>query len=227
MQDSSTPAKPVIKRSLNNTAQAKYITDSSETLAVALDSANTDIGPILSGAGYDSAALAVGKALATEALRKFGLRQTSLGTRTAAQDLLDADRQTAHDDFVAYKTIARASFKSQGDRIALSLTGDVPDDFELFITTAHTAYIAGTEAPYTAKLTLRGYSAARLTALAAGVNSLANTDADVTSEEGDAIFTTAERNEAYRLLQVWMSEFRGVALGLFRKNPAARHKLKL
>ena len=230
MPESDTPmpaAPPKAKRSVNNTAQAKYIVDSEATLIAALNPENTDLTAPLTSAGYGPAALAIGQALATDALKKFGLRQGGIAEMREAQDLLDAARATAHDHYVAYKTIARASFTSQPDRTALALIGDVPDDLDLFIAAAHTSYTAGKLPPYTAKLTLRGYPPARMDTLLAELETLGNSDAHATSQGGDAVFTTEQRNEAYELLREWMAEFNGVVLGLFRKNPSARHKLKI
>ncbi len=60
------PGAPKANRSLNNTAQGTYITDSHEVILAALDPQNTN----LTGAGYDRAALTEAQALVTTAARR-------------------------------------------------------------------------------------------------------------------------------------------------------------
>ncbi len=95
-----------------------------------------------------------------------------------------------------------------------------------FLTTADTSYAAGQKAPYTEKLTKRGYSPARLQQLAATIDTLTNAISDQNEAEGQAINTTATRNTAYKVLQSFMRELKGTSKGALRGKPALLAKLR-
>src|SRR4051794_14703988 len=98
------------KRSLNNTAQANYITESNETLKAAVDPKNADIITVLAGAGYDAAGIAPGQALVAIAAEKFGLRLEGIRDMDDAQDDFATARTLARNAYVDFKTIARANY---------------------------------------------------------------------------------------------------------------------
>lgn len=151
MPDPTTPnptgTAPAVRRATQNKLIANYVVAAQTFLRTA--STDAEIRPILEQHGYDGAEFAAGAGL--------DLRQEKLGGRENAQDELNLSADAARDTYAAFRAIARAAFPSQDDRVGLALTGDVPEDFQRFVTLAPTSYTNAGKAPYTAKITTRGY----------------------------------------------------------------------
>lgn len=47
--------------------------------------------------------------------------------------------EQVRDDYAAFRSIARAAFTEQYDRVALRLTGNVPHDLQKFVTLGRTS----------------------------------------------------------------------------------------
>lgn len=114
-----------------------------------------------------------------------------------------------------------------GDRVPFGLTGDVPEDFQLFVGLTHTSHTNAGVAPYTAKMTKRNYAPARLATLLANLESFTEDKSHRDEASGDAVQATKDRNDAYVLLRVYMKEIKGVARGALRGKAGALSKLKL
>ncbi|HEY5892135.1 MAG TPA: hypothetical protein VIT91_02795 [Chthoniobacterales bacterium] len=155
--------KPKRTRSVQNQAIAAYITDSLKTLHAALE--NSEIAEKLNGPGYPAATIQQGIALQAAALKAFNDQLPGIGAGRSQTELRQKAIADAREDYTDFRGIGRAAFPAQGDRVALGLTGDIPDDFGKFVTAAGTSYAAGKKAPHTAKLTLRGYPPTALDAL--------------------------------------------------------------
>ena len=225
-----TPApEPAPKPAANRRAQDKaieaYISNSQKFLTTA--STDEDIRPILEAHGYDAAEFKIGIDLAKVAADAYAERAGGLGKRTGATEELNAKLTTARDTYASFREIARAVFPDQASRQALTLTGDVPDDTGRFITTATASYTGASGADFTAKLTKRNYAPARLTTLIADLNLLLEKGSDQDGAEGDAIDSTAERNDAYTNLKTYMKEIKGIARGSLRGHNGLLTKLGL
>jgi hypothetical protein len=117
----------------------------------------------------------------------------------------------------------------------------LPDDFGKFITAATASYAAGAKAPHTEKLTLRGYTPAKLKDLTTALGKLTEPDlgADEPDEdpETDAPDALADSEDdlrdmqavttTYNALKEWMKEFKGVARVALRKRPDLLRELGL
>jgi hypothetical protein len=220
-----TPQAPKAKRSVQNTAIASYIT-TAETL-INTASTDADIAPILATHGYDAAEFAIGTGLVKDARDAIGERQTGVGTKLTDTKLLQDAIADARDDYAAFREIARGAFTEQGDRVSLGLTGDVPDDFQKFITAAHTSYVAAGKDPFKTKLTKRSYDAAKLSTLLGNLDALVGTGSGQDESEGDAMGDTAARDAAYVALKDYIKELKATARGALRKQPALLAKLGL
>lgn len=136
----------------------------------------------------------------------------------------------ARDDWAAFRLISRAAFPGLDARLNLRVMGDVPEDLQRFVNVAHAGYEAAGESPYTDKLSKRGYSPEKLKALMAALDSLASLEgaldsAEETAEHGPV--NTGERDAAYVELKEYMKEIKGVARGVFRKQPEILARLSI
>lgn len=204
---------------------AAYIADAKKLLSVA--STDAEIRPILEAHGYDDSEFATGNALAAAADAAFEGRAGGMGDQKLAGEALRTAIRTAREDFAAFRSIARATFPGEADRISLSLKGEVPDDISRFITQAKASYTAAAKDPYAVKIAKRGYPAARLTTLSQNLDSLTATGGAQDEAEGDAIGDTAARDAAYAALKAFIKELKGTARGALRGKPALLAKLEL
>ncbi|MBC8127610.1 MAG: hypothetical protein H8M99_10770 [Gloeobacteraceae cyanobacterium ES-bin-144] len=202
-----------------------YITDAKKFIKIAAE--DTEIRPILEAHGYGDEEFALGNALAKSASDAFEGRASGMGHQKLTGSALIAAIKTARKDYAAFREIARASFPTEADRLALALKGEVPDDTSRFITTALTSYNAASKEPFAAKITKRGYPAERLASLLQNLDDLTSTSGNQDTALGAAIDGTAARNAAYENLKTFMKELKGTARGALRSNPGLLAKLEL
>jgi hypothetical protein len=131
----------------------------------------------------------------------------------------------ARDAYATFRQIARASFPDDADRLALSLTGDVPEHAGRFITLALASFGAADKPPQATKLAKRGYPPEKLAPLITALEDLTGNAGQQDQAQGDAIEDTAERDAAYDALRDFMMELKGVAKGALRGKPALLSKL--
>lgn len=217
------PIQPKRTRALQNQAISAYITDSLKTLNAALDT--PEAAAKLATRGYSATSIQQGITLQAAALKAFKEQLPGIGADRTHTEQRQKKIAAAREDYTDFRGIARAAFPTQGDRVALGLTGDIPDDFGKFVTAGETSYATGKETPYTAKLTLRGYPPATLDALTADLAKLTEPDlgedepAPAPDEDDDDLSDAQAVTAAYNALKDWMKEFKGVARVLFRKRP--------
>jgi hypothetical protein len=216
---------PKVHRSVQNKIITAYVTDAERFLTTA--STDTEIQPILAQHGYDATEFAAGMTLVSTASGGVAKRQEKLGGRKDAVDELHLSAQGARDTYAAFREIARAAFPAQGDRVALGLTGDVPEDFQRFVTAAHTSYTNAGKPAFTVKMTKRNYAPSRLATLLANLDSFTDDKSKKDEAAGEAIESTGERNTAYVALRAYMKELKGVARGALRGKPGLLAKLEL
>lgn len=226
----ATATTPKLRRTVEDQAIEKYIRDAGALLEEAR--LNPEIAETLLSAGYDEDELAWGMELQEKAWNAFCSQYGGDVPADRAQGERDLDQkmEVARDEWAKFRLIARAAFLSLDHRLNLRVMGDVPEDLQRFINAAHAGYTAAEERPYTDKLSKRGYPPDKLKALAGALDSLATLDgaldaAEDTAEHGPQ--NTEDRDAAYIELKEYMKELRGVARGLFRKQPEVLAQLAL
>ena len=219
------PSAPKVKRSIQDQAIQNYIGDA-ETFLITVGT-DAEINPIMDTHGYDAAELAAGNTLLGTAATAFGVRLTGIAGKTDKHEVLKTSEELAREAYAAFRTIARAAFPAQADRVALGLTGNVPHDLQKFVTLTHTSYTNAAKAPWTTKMAKRNYAPARLTTLNAALDTLSGTESDRAVAAGAAEQSTAARDAAHAALKEFIKEAHGVARGAFRGNSGALTKLKL
>lgn len=170
--------------------------------------------------GYGAAVLE--EALTTKhapAQAAFDARQVAIGILSGKLKALADTETQERKDYADYREIARAAFPAAADRLALGLNGTAPKDLDKFLTTATASYGAGKKAPYSAKLTARGYSPALIDAELAGLKGVANLAKAAANAKGAAKKATDTRDAAAKALKEWTAEFRKVARRTLRSRP--------
>ena len=219
------------------TAKARKLAQQDQKIANAIGeaftllsaaAADTEILALLTPRGYDAAALTGALAtLQAPAQAAYDARQIAIGAAASANSALAAAEKQERTDFADYREIARATFPLPDDQDALGLKGIAPADLEKFLTAAQASYGAGKKAPYTAKLTLRGYAPAAIDAELAGLKGVASFAKARDLAEGAAQRATTVRNTAAKALADWVSEFRTVAKRTLRTRPDLLAKLDI
>ena len=229
MPDSTNPAPITPEAPRRNSPQSKAIAAYITAAEVFLEVASTDaeITPLLAARGYDAADFAEGSALAATARATFEGRAGGMGNQSQKTSDLNAAIEKAREGYAKFREIARPSFPDRADRLALSLTGDVPEDTARFITLALASYGAAGKAPQSAKLIKRGYPAAVLNPLIANLHALTAAAGDQDEAQGGAVGNTEARDAAYDALRGFMKELKGVAKGALRGKHALLSKLGL
>lgn len=159
---------------------------------------------------------------ATDALSaKSGKRSTQSG-RTIA----DADAEkTAREALSAYVRVAKASFAT--DAVATAVLGlsapgrPLPDARAAFLTSATALLAAADNAPEAvqAKLTKRGYGAAKRTELRGLLDAVTATNVKQEAAKGEAQQATPDAEDALKALDAYVRELREVAKVALRGRP--------
>lgn len=220
MTEPTTPPEDqkVRQRAEQDQKMANAISAASKWIETARD--NAEIQALLAPRGYDVAVLE--EALVTKyepAQKAFEARQVAMGVLTSANSALAAAEAQERKDYADYREIARVSFPLAADHVALGLNGKAPADTEKFLTTAIASYSAGKKAPYTAKLTVRGYAPAAIEAELQGLKAVGNFAKAAKNAKGAAEKATITRNAAAKALKEWTAEFRKVAKRTLRGRP--------
>lgn len=150
-----------------------------------------------------------------------------MGGEDKTHDELANAMEAARVGYLTFRTIGRGAFPETADQMSLGLVGRLREDFRVFVTRAQSSYENAAKEPFTAKMTERGYSPARLKTLSDELDGLIKRFSAASTAQGAAMKSTEERDEAYRSLREFMKEFKAVCRGVFRGEPATLKKLKL
>lgn len=224
----TTPAaeKKAAKQAQQDQKIADAISQAEKLITTAIDNAEALV--LLEPRGYGAAALT--EALTTwhkPAQEAFNARQTAIGLQLSATAALGTAEAQERKDYADYREIARAAFPAAADRQALGLVGEIPRDLEKFLTTATAGYSAGKKAPYSAKLSERGFTPAAIDAELQGLKGVANFAKAQAIAKGAAQKATETRDAAAKALATWAGEFRKVARRALRTRPDLLAALEL
>lgn len=233
MSDEPTPPAPEnsgnnddkkkAKRARNDQRIAAEITAADRLLRTVRTDA--DIQPVATAFGIDEAELTAAAAAVQEAARRWGVRLEGMGTEDQLVEETDEELTAIRDAYLQYRQIGRANFADPAARLALGVSGDIPDGFNALVTHIRAAYTAAKTAPYTATFSKRGYPPAELDRLIQAVADLVDDEADQTEAEGDAMKKTRERNLAYQAMKDAVGPIKGTLQGALRKRPDLLAKL--
>ena len=210
------PKKPARENALQDTKQANEIA-AAERLLTTIQT-QPALKDALTKLGYDEAEIGTGTALQAGALAKYTLRQTELAIASQNMEARDTIAKAAEDEFSSYRQTVQALYKGP-ERATLGASGQIPDDIEVFATTARTAYTAAQKEPYASKLATRGFSPARSAAAFIALTAYSNADAAGKASQKTAVAATTARNTAVKAVNDWVAELRKVAKANLKKTP--------
>lgn len=198
-------------------ASRTKLTDSEtlELYRVALENAESqhEIAATMADLGYDSAAIAEGKALLTETRTAYDANKTEDDETSAAYADFSSKKEQLEDTYDIHRKKAKVVFRNDlltYDKLAIS--GIMPRTYVKWLEAARKFYsVASTDADIQNKLARLKISADDLTAANTLISDLEAARAVYLKEKGESQDATTVKDAAFAKIDDWMSEFYAVA----------------
>ena len=207
------------------------VADLLDRVQVALTNATADpdLGAALATVGYDTDALAEGRALRAALEAAAAAQDREYGDQYAATEAAGATFEAARTGYVRHLRLARVVFEGDAGRAGtLALRGDRPDDRAALLDLARTFYTnALADADAQASLAGVGVDQAALDAGMAAVRAAEAARAAQQQEAGEAQQATQARDAALAALQAWWTRFARLATLATDGTPQLRERLGL
>ena len=186
-----------------------------ELYRVALENAETqpEIASIMAELGYDSTAIAEGKALLEETRNAYNLNKTEDDESSAAYANFTNKKVQLEDTYSIHRKKAKVVFRNDAVTAEkLSITGSMPRSYVKWLETAKKFYsVAATDTEIQGKLARLKISAENITAANTLTAELEQARAEYLREKGESQDATKAKDEAFAKIDDWMSEFYAVA----------------
>lgn len=168
-----------------------------------------EIASLVSAFGYNTANLANGLELHTEAVAAVEEQQKKAGAQRTATQAFDEAEKTAHDAYQALAKVARAVYMQDPAQLTtLGLTGAMPKDTAGFLAAAYTLF--DNAAPLEA-LAFYGYDEVKLPAERLKIAAYDTANQNQELAKGAAQQATAEQDAALEALNEWTAQYRKIA----------------
>lgn len=218
------PSAPKPPRSAQDKKLAADLAAAEQLIGNSL--ADTEAAPLLAEGGYNSQELNNGLALHQTALTAFVTRQTADGAQDAATKAFTVADKAAHKTYTTLRELGRSPFlKDSAALTALGLSGREPRDLQNFLTAGDAFVRAAANPLYSAKLTARGVTAAKLQDLQAKIDALRLADRQQEAAKTATPAATAKRDQAATALFNWLSEFKAFAKAQLKDRPDISKRL--
>jgi hypothetical protein len=218
------PPAPKPPRSAQDKKLAADLAAAEQLIGNAL--ADTEAAPLLAEGGYTAQELNAGLALHQAALTAFVTRQTADGAQDSATKAFAAADKAAHKTYTTLRELGRSAFlKDSAALTALGLSGREPRDLQNFLTAADAFVRSATNPLYSAKLTARGVTAAKLQDLQAKLDALRLADRQQEAAKTATPAATSKRDRAAKSLFDWQSEFKAFAKAQLKDRPDISKRL--
>ena len=186
-----------------------------EQYRIALENAETqsEIAAIMAELGYDSTAIAEGKALLEETRNAYNLNKTEDDESSAAYANFTNKKVQLEDTYSIHRKKAKVVFRNDAVTAEkLSITGSMPRSYVKWLETAKKFYsVAATDTEIQGKLARLKISAEDITAANTLTAELEQARAEYLREKGESQDATKAKDEAFAKIDDWMSEFYAVA----------------
>lgn len=190
--------------------------------------ANAELAAALEARGYDATRMAQGHALRTAAQNAFVARQQAIGVQREAAAQLASVHMAARRTFVDFRITARSLLMSPADRARLDLDAMIPVDADAFLSVARSSYLNALGIPtLAAQLSAYGYTAEKLQAALAQLDTVATALHQADLARSQAQQATLARKFAERELGSWLNRFLISARLVTRNRPDLRALLKV
>lgn len=207
--------------------QDKEIEDGTAAASVTLQTIQTEseISAALATRGQDTGQIAAGAALLETTQAAILARQTAMSVQEAASTARDAAEVAARQKYAAVRKGIRDVFKTEAERTALAVNGEVPKDLLGFLSRANETYTAAQTAPYAAQLAANGYPAGYITAALGTLTTFQSDEVAQNLAIGAAEKATTDRNAAYAVLTAWIKKITHIAEDELSTRPDLLKKL--
>jgi uncharacterized membrane protein YgaE (UPF0421/DUF939 family) len=186
-----------------------------EQYRIALENAETqsEIAAIMAELGYDSTAIAEGKALLEETRNAYNLNKTEDDESSAAYANFTNKKVQLEDTYSIHRKKAKVVFRNDAVTAEkLAITGSMPRSYVKWLETAKKFYsVAATDTEIQGKLARLKISAENITAANTLTAELEQARAEYLREKGESQDATKAKDEAFAKIDDWMSEFYAVA----------------
>ena len=186
-----------------------------EQYRIALENAETqsEIAAIMAELGYDSTAIAEGKALLEETRNAYNLNKTEDDESSAAYANFTNKKVQLEDTYSIHRKKAKVVFRNDAVTAEkLSITGSMPRSYVKWLETAKKFYsVAATDTEIQGKLARLKISAENITAANTLTAELEQARAEYLREKGESQDATKAKDAAFAKIDDWMSEFYAVA----------------
>ena len=194
-----------------------------EQYRIAVENAETqsEIAAIMAELGYDSTAIAEGKALLEETRNAYNLNKTEDDESSAAYANFTNKKVQLEDTYSIHRKKAKVVFRNDAVTAEkLSITGSMPRSYVKWLETAKKFYsVAATDTEIQGKLARLKISAENITAANTLTAELEQARAEYLREKGESQDATKAKDEAFAKIDDWMSEFYAVARIGLEDNP--------
>jgi hypothetical protein len=186
-----------------------------EISRIALQNVETNpiIKPLMEALGYNTAKIDVGKALLSEAKTQFNTNKSLEDVRAKAYKYFEDLKVTIEAKY--YKDRKKVKIIYKQDTLVLKelgIKGIIPKSYVKWLETTNVFYnLLNTDAAILAKLAPLQVTQEHVTALIADLNSLEDLRAAYIQAKGNAQNATKTKNNAFKDLEKWMSDFYAVA----------------
>lgn len=185
---------------------------------------DASLAAVLETKGYNAAELQAGVTLQTAAEEVFDSCQQALGELDRAQAAFDFAWESAREEYLEFRWIARREYPNTYTQQMLQVVGVLSDDLHEFIAQAAISYRAAQLLKPAQPLIRYGFGPDRINAALSELRRLAQLKLALQARRAGADRHCEERDMAVAMLNLWMREFERVARVALRSGarpPAA------
>lgn len=210
-----------------NTSEAQTL----EQYRVAFENtaSQPQISTTMADYGYDSATMAIGKALYDETRQAYDSNKKETDESTAAYNVFDTKRKELADIYSSHRKKAKVVFRSNSVTAdKLEITGTLPQAYIKWLETVKKFYtLALADSDIQIKLSRLKITLEDLTTANALIPEVEAARATYLKEKGESQDATTIKDAAFVKIDDWMSEFYAVARIALEDNPQLLEALGL
>jgi len=210
------PHKPSRDNALQDSQQANEIAYTKRMIQTI--TTKNELKAEIARLGFDDNELANGSALQAYAFNKYSERQNLLAIANQQKAERDAIATKAENELSSYRQTVQALYKGPV-RTTLGASGRMPEDQEVFETTARSGYAMALTEPYASKLANRGFSPERTAAALVDLDKLGEANTRSKASQKAAVAATKARNAAVKAMNDWSAELKKVAKANLKQKP--------
>ncbi|WP_395090110.1 hypothetical protein [Armatimonas sp.] len=217
----------IVEKKRKNSEQDQRIQNDITETAVMLQNIESDseLKSALNGAGIDDDELDLGKAKQTASQDGYNTRQDSIGAEESANNTLKVVWPIIEAEAIDIREVLRARFSDSGNRRALGIVGNLPQDRQKTITVMRATYSECKKPEYQTILSKSGYGISAIDEYLGNLTTAENAISAARKAVADGKRATTLRNAAIKDLRQWVSMVKRIAKRALRTRPDLLDKL--